>query len=250
MYYKVLAEDGAAFHGGTGVWREGVWRSVRSDLVPCKRGLHLCREQDLIRWLGPVIWEAEVHPDATIIEAEDKIVVSKARIVRRVDAWDERSARLFAVDCAEAVVHFCGNDPRPREAIAVTRRFAIGEATKEELDAARDAARDAAWAAAMDAAWAAAMDAAWAAARDAAWDAARDAARAAAWAAAWDAARRDAAWAAAMDAAWDAARDAAWAAAWAAAWDAAKRDAAWAAAWAAARATQTTLLMRYLYPED
>ena len=48
-------------------------------------------------------------------------------------------------------------------------------------------------------------------------------ARAAAWAAAWDAARdaaRAAAWAAAWDAAWDAARDAAWAAAWAAARDA------------------------------
>jgi hypothetical protein len=52
--------------------------------------------------------------------------------------------------------------------------------------------------------------------------------RAAAWAAAWDAAR-DAAWAAARDAAWAAARDAAWAAARDAAW-AAARDAAWAAA--------------------
>jgi hypothetical protein len=61
----------------------------------------------------------------------------------------------------------------------------------------------AAWDAAWDAARAAAWDAAWAAARDAAWDAARDAAR---------------------DAAWDAARDAARAAARAAAW-----DAAWAA---------------------
>jgi hypothetical protein len=52
--------------------------------------------------------------------------------------------------------------------------------------------------------------------------------RAAAWAAAWDAAR-DAAWAAARDAAWAAARDAAWAAARDAAW-AAARDAAWASA--------------------
>jgi hypothetical protein len=58
----------------------------------------------------------------------------------------------------------------------------------------------------------------------AAWAAAWDAARAAAWAAARDAAR-DAAGDAARDAAWDAAR----AAAWDAAWDAA-RDAAWDAA--------------------
>jgi hypothetical protein len=82
----------------------------------------------------------------------------------------------------------------------------------------------AAWAAAWDAARAAAWAAAWDAARDAAWDAARDAARDAAWAAA-RAAARDAA----RDAAWAAARAAAWAAARAAARDAA-RDAAWAAA--------------------
>jgi len=55
---------------------------------------------------------------------------------------------------------------------------------------------------------AAAWDAAWDAARAAAWAAARDAARAAAWAAARDAARA-AAWAAARAAAWAAARDAA-----------------------------------------
>jgi hypothetical protein len=57
----------------------------------------------------------------------------------------------------------------------------------------------------------------------AAWDAAWDAARAAAWDAAWAAA-----WAAARDAAWDAA----WAAAWDAAWDAAR-----AAAWDALKPT-------------
>ena len=56
--------------------------------------------------------------------------------------------------------------------------------------------------------------------------------RAAAWAAAW-AAARDAAWDAARAAAWDAARAAAWAAATAAA-----RDAAWDAAWDAARDAQ------------
>jgi hypothetical protein len=72
----------------------------------------------------------------------------------------------------------------------------------------------------------------------------RAAARAAAWAAAWDAARAaawDAARAAAWDAAWDAARDAAWAAARAAAW-AAARDAAWAAAWDAALNDFNTVL--------
>ena len=107
--------------------------------------------------------------------------------------------RHFAVDAAEMVEHLM-DDERSKNSLRVARRHAEGQATDEELTAARAAARDAAW----DAAWAAA----WAAARAAAWDAARDAA--------WDAA-----WAAARAAAWDAARDAAWAAARAAAWDAA-----------------------------
>jgi hypothetical protein len=87
-------------------------------------------------------------------------------------------------------------DPRSRNSVEVAERFALGEATCEELGAAwaaaRDAAGAAAWAAARDAArgaaWDAARGAAWAAARDAAGAAAWDAAGAAAWAAAWDAA--------------------------------------------------------------
>jgi len=94
-------------------------------------------------------------------------------------------ARLLACDYAEHVLRIFEtrypDDYRPREAIAVSRRYARGEATDAELSAARDAARDvgAAWnaaEAARDAAWNAAE-----AARDAAWYAARSAARAAAW---------------------------------------------------------------------
>jgi hypothetical protein len=112
------------------------------------------------------------------------------------EAERDRIARLFACSCAEGVLHLFErghpNDPRPGKAIGVSRRFAAGEATKEELVAARAAAWDAAWDAAGAAARAAARAAAWDAARDAAnaaaWDAARDAANAAAWDAAWAAA--------------------------------------------------------------
>ena len=99
--------------------------------------------------------------------------------LRAVDGH-EREMRLYAVWCARQVQHLM-TDPRSVAALDVAERHANGEATDEELAAARDAA----W----DAAWAAATDAAWAAARDAAWAAATDAARAAAWAAARDAAR-------------------------------------------------------------
>ena len=98
----------------------------------------------------------------------------------------ERDARLFAVWCARQVEHLM-TDQRSKDALTVAERFANGEATEEERDAARAAAWDAAWAAARAAAGAAARDAAGAAARDAAGAAARAAARDAAWGAARDA---------------------------------------------------------------
>ena len=98
--------------------------------------------------------------------------------LRSIEGAD-REIRLFACDCAESVLPIYEskfpNDDRPLRAIEVARAYANGEATEDELAAARDAAG----AAAGDAAWAAAW-AAWAA-RDAAWAAwaARDAAGAA-----------------------------------------------------------------------
>jgi hypothetical protein len=70
----------------------------------------------------------------------------------------DKDLRLFACDCAEHVLGIFEakypEDKRPRDCIATARRFASGEATEQELAAARDAAwdaRDATLAAAGDA---------------------------------------------------------------------------------------------------
>ena len=92
-----------------------------------------------------------------------------------IDDLTEQEQRLIAADFAERVLPLFEaqypDDDRPRKAIDAVRAYARGEITKEQLDAAWDAAGDAAWAAA----WDAAGDAAWAAAGDAAWDSARGA---------------------------------------------------------------------------
>lgn len=210
--YKFTRSDGSPCHGGDGMWalprnkQPGAWRTVEGDLVPCENGLHLCRPQDLLYWLGEALWEAE-H-DGEIIEANNKVVVRHARLLRRVDAWNDTTARLFAVHCAASVLPIYEkrhpNDSRVRYCILTARRFALGTATRAKMDAAREAAWEAAWGAAGDAVREAAGDAA----GDAAWAAAGNAAREAAGAAAWGAA-----WEAAGNAAREAARDAAWAAA-------------------------------------
>jgi hypothetical protein len=161
--FKFLAPGRLPCNGGSGAWPEpGVWTPRAHRVVPCKSGFHGCRAHQLIDWLGPELWRAEFED---VTDCGDKIVAARARLIERVEAWDDRAARLFACDCADRVVRLTGPDERSAAAIAMARRFADGEATDEELAAA--------WAAARDAAWAAA----WAAARDAAWDAARDAAR-------------------------------------------------------------------------
>ena len=194
MLFKVLGENGEAFHGGTGSWflpkgsRPGKWMPKIDNIAACERGYHVVTLAQLPAWLGPTIYEVEVRGDR--IDQADKVVVSKARLVRRLD-WSKKSARLFAADCAERVLpifeKYHPKDTRPRDAIAVARRFANGEATHDELAAAGAAAlaaaRDAARAAARDAACAAGWAAAWAAAGAAAGAAARAAAWAAGWAA-------------------------------------------------------------------
>jgi hypothetical protein len=106
-----------------------------------------------------------------MIELDDKVVARRARVTEKIEAWNERTSRLFAADCAERVLYLYEqeypNDDRPRAAIQAARDFAEGRIDQAALDAARVAAsaaeRDAAW----DAAWTAARAAAWAAARDA-----------------------------------------------------------------------------------
>ena len=117
------------------------------------------------QWEGTIL-DLMHHPD---IPAKDKIWA-----FTREGIADDKTLRLFAVACARRVQHLM-TDKRSINALDVAERYANGEATEDELAAARDAA----WAAARDSVWSAASDAAW----GAAWSAARDAA----WAAAGDA---------------------------------------------------------------
>ena len=220
LLFKVLNEDGTACHGGAGRWplprdgNPGKPLTVRGPLVPCRNGLHLCRPKDLIRWLGPAIWTVQVPDGVEEVACDDKIVVRSARLERRLTTWNARTARHFACDCAERVLHRIA-DPQAAEAVRVARRFADGLATGQELAAAREAAWATAWTA---------------------WTVAGTAVGAAAWAAAWAAAR---AAGAVVGAATHAAAEAAAAAARAAA----------AAAGDAERMWQIQRLMEYLKGE-
>jgi len=197
----------------------GEWTPIETPVL-CESGWHGVEEKDVLQHLpsqiGAELWVVEVKGKR--VEGNEDFCVEQMKLVECIGTTTEQNLRLFACDVAEDALSLIDNpDPRSVKAIEVSRRYANGEATKEELTAARDAAWAAAWDA-RDAAWVA-LDAAGVAARAAARDAARvardaawvalDAAGVAARAAARDAAR-DAAWVA-RDAAGDAAGDAAWA---------------------------------------
>jgi hypothetical protein len=198
--YKVLGPNGKPFHGGRGKWslpkngKPGSRLSVEGDLVACRNGIHLCRRKHLLDWLGPCIYLAEYRGE--MIDHHDKLIVRHARLVRQFETWNDRTARLFACDCAERVVHLYESeypkDKRPRKAIEAARLFANGKITRQKMAAeAAEAARAAGAAGAARAAGAA--GAAWAA--RAAW-AAGDAWAARAARAVWAAGAAGAAWAA------------------------------------------------------
>ncbi len=81
-------------------------------------------------------------------------------IAMRPGVMTDRNARLFACWCVRQVWHLL-TDERSRNAVEVAERYANGEATEGELDAARATAWDDARADAFyaDAAWSAAQDA-------------------------------------------------------------------------------------------
>jgi hypothetical protein len=201
--FKILAAGRKSCHGGDHVWEPGMWYEISGELIPCSNGFHLSRAEDLFDWLGEEIWEAEY--DGEIIEHGNKAVVRRARITRQCN-WTERTARLFACDCAQQVVYLIPG-PEVQRCIEVARKYASQEASYKELADAREAAWEASQKATCDAAEATefAREAVWAIARLTAWVAARETARASARAIV-KAEFGDADWNDAREAAWDAIR--------------------------------------------
>jgi len=111
--YKFLLPDGtspfARFawplpDGGSGVW-------VEREVDPCRSGIHACRPADLPLWTGRVLWEAELG--GAIVEEQTKVVASRARLVRRVGAWDDAMRDSYTRFCADRAHELAQSAPPP-----------------------------------------------------------------------------------------------------------------------------------------
>jgi hypothetical protein len=66
----------------------------------------VCRSFDLAYWLHDELWETEM--DGEQIEGIDCLVVRRARLVRRIDAWHQGGATRFAEACAAHAADLIG----------------------------------------------------------------------------------------------------------------------------------------------
>jgi hypothetical protein len=99
--YKFLRPDGTGIfsdfrwplpNGGPGPW-------VDARVDPCKSGIHACRPSDLPLWVGRVLYEVELAGD--IVEQRTKLVASRGRLLRRVEAWDDELRDTYTRMCAD-----------------------------------------------------------------------------------------------------------------------------------------------------
>lgn len=99
--YKFLRSDGtSAFTGFR--WNlpqeePGQWFDARPD--PCRSGVHACRVSDIPFWAGPTLYEVELAGE--IMEGRSKLVASRARLLRRIEAWDNGLRDAYTRMCAD-----------------------------------------------------------------------------------------------------------------------------------------------------
>ena len=154
--YKVL-NDNKSCTSGSFDWTDylpagdqpGAWTPVVENIEICERGYHGTDAAHLIDFIhGNQLWEVEaLEPQWGDGDHTNKFVCPSMRLVRQVEAWNDKTLRLFACWCVRQIWPLL-TDERSRNAVDVAEKYANGEATSEELAAAWDAAN---WAAARDA---------------------------------------------------------------------------------------------------
>ena len=105
----------------------GAWRELSDGpLVPCRRGLHACRIDQLGFWLADELWQVEL--DGERIETQHSLVARRMRLLRRVERWEGDVGQAFADACAERAVRAIASVAQPpplaREYLEQTHAFA------------------------------------------------------------------------------------------------------------------------------
>jgi hypothetical protein len=132
--FKFLAEGAVSRFSGF-VWPAlGEWVSVDGPLGLCVSGFHVCRIRDLPYWLDDELWEVEVGGDW--LDDLEQLVVRRARLVSRVEAWPDPFASELAAGCLRELRRLAArelelsNDPDAAELSAVDNDLEAARAAR------------------------------------------------------------------------------------------------------------------------
>lgn len=109
--YKFLTADGTGVFSGFS-WplpngQPGEW--VEAEIAPCRSGVHACTARDLSYWLAPALYEIELEGE--VVEQELKVVAPRGRLVRRIDAWNERTRDEYSQMCIARAAELAASAP-------------------------------------------------------------------------------------------------------------------------------------------
>jgi hypothetical protein len=76
----------------------------------------VCRPVELAHWLHDELWELETQGEQ--LHALDCLVVRRARLLRRVDAWHLGGAAHFGEACAQHAAELAGHAPQDLAVVA------------------------------------------------------------------------------------------------------------------------------------
>ncbi len=80
----------------------GEWVRVDGEIQPCLNGVHACAMARLIDWLDDELWEIEL--DDPVLEADGELIAVAGRLIRRLERWNDESARAFVGHCIDNTV--------------------------------------------------------------------------------------------------------------------------------------------------
>jgi hypothetical protein len=125
--YKFLRPDGTSVFtrfkwplpdGGPGDW-------VEAEVEPCRSGIHACRPRHLPLWAGPTLYEVEL--DGDVVEDGTKVIAARARLTRRIAAWDEAVRERYTRACADRAHELTRSASPPLEQWEVAIEPSVGE---------------------------------------------------------------------------------------------------------------------------
>jgi hypothetical protein len=90
-------------------WPVGAWVETEGEPALCRNGIHACRPEALPRWIDDELWTIEL--DGIEEEHEGVVVARRGRLLGRVEAWNDETARELARSCAAVITRLAAEHP-------------------------------------------------------------------------------------------------------------------------------------------